>query len=204
MDAGLHHLQGEAAVAARYEFPVVPRVTAVALGSNQGDRGAHLAYAIAALDALLVGMRVSPFIETAPVGVSPQPAYLNGAAVGTCALSPPALLARLMRIERERGRQRPYPGAARTLDLDIVLVGDLVVRRSDLQVPHPRFRERRFVLEPLAAVAPDLVDPVTGRAMRELLDALAPLPVADQFFFKRASRLHAPGPAAARYRNRKL
>lgn len=123
-------------------------------------------------------MRVSAFIETAPVGVPPQPPYLNGAVVGACPLAPTALLVHLMRIERERGRDRPYPGAPRTLDLDIVLMGDLVVRRSDLQVPHPRFRARRFVLEPLAAIAPDLGDPVTGRTARELLAALGPaLPI---------------------------
>ena len=173
MDAGLHRVQGEAAVVAEPtpEAPCGPHVTAIALGSNLGDRRAHLHFAISALGELLADMRVSPFIETAPVGVPPQPAYLNGAVVGACALAPTALLARLMRIERERGRDRPHPGAARTLDLDIVLMGDLVVRRPDLQVPHPRFRERRFVLEPLAAIAPDLVDPVTGRTTRELLAA---------------------------------
>lgn len=176
MDAGLHQLQGEAAVAAAYEAPADLRVTAVALGSNQGDRRAHLAHAISALGDVLVGMRVSAFIETAPVGVPSQPRYLNGAVVGTCALGPQVLLARLMRIERARGRERPYPGAARTLDLDLVLMGDLALRWPDLELPHPRFRERRFVLEPLAAVAPNLTDPVTGRTVRELLAALEPAP----------------------------
>ena len=151
-----------------------PRVTAVALGSNLGDRRAHLAFAVSALGRLLSDMRVSPFLETAPVGVSPQPDYLNGAVVGRCTLAPAGLLAALMGIERERGRERPHPGAARTLDLDLVVMGDLVVRRPDLEVPHPRFRERRFVLQPLAAIAPDLADPVTGRTMGELLCALAP------------------------------
>ena len=137
------------------------------------------------------------------VGVPPQPPYLNGVVVGTCALAPPALLTALLRIERERGRERPYPGAPRTLDLDIVLMGDLVVRRPGLDVPHPRFRERRFVLEPLAAVAPELPDPVTGRTAGRLLAALGPPCAADQSLRRRASRLQAPGPADARYRNRK-
>ncbi len=159
--------------------PAVSRLTAVALGSNLGDRRAHLAFAVSALGRLLSDMRVSPFIETAPVGVSPQPDYLNGAVVGRCALAPAKLLAAIMRIERERGRARPHPGAARTLDLDIVVMGDLVVRRPDLEVPHPRFRERRFVLQPLAAIAPDLADPVTGRTVGELLRALGP-PAPDQ------------------------
>jgi len=167
-------LQGEAAVGAGSDTPPVLRVTAVALGSNQGDRAGHLAFAVSALGDLLAGMRVSPFVETAPVGVPPQSSFLNAAAVGACALPPPALLAAVMRIENARGRKRPFPGAPRTLDLDVILMGELVVRRSDLHVPHPRFRQRRFVLEPLAAIAPDLRDPVTRWTVRELLDELGP------------------------------
>ena len=129
---------------------------------------------MSALGAVLADIRVSPFIETAPVGVAPQPNFLNGAVVGTCRLAPAALLGALLRIERSRGRERPYPGAARTLDLDLVLMGEMVVSRPDLTVPHPRFRCRRFVLEPLAAIAPDLRDPVTGRTVRELLADLDP------------------------------
>ena len=181
----MHHVQGKAAVlaAAELDSQAFFRVTAVALGSNLGDRRAHLSFAVSALGELLADMRVSPFIETAPVDVPPQPAYLNGAVVGRCALEPPALLAALMRIERARGRERPYPGAARTLDLDLVLMGGLALRSADLDVPHPRFRERRFVLEPLAAIAPGLADPVTGRTIRELLGALAaPSAAADEEF----------------------
>lgn len=176
----------------------MPRVTAVALGSNLGDRRAHLSFAIGALGELLADMRVSRFIETAPVSVPPQPHYLNGAVAGRCSWAPEALLAALLRIERERGRERPCPGAARTLDLDLILMGGLVVRRPGLDLPHPRFRERRFVLEPLAAVAPDLTDPITGRSMRELLAALGAPASAAQSLRSSASRLQAPGPAAAR------
>ena len=78
-----------------------------------------------------------------------------------------------MAIEAEGGRTRPRYGAPRTLDLDLILVGDEVIAEPDLQVPHPRFRERRFVLEPLAQIAPDLVDPVTGSKVRDLLAKLA-------------------------------
>jgi len=74
-------------------------------------------------------------------------------------------------IERERGRERPYPGAPRTLDLGLILFGDAVIDEPGLVVPHPRFRERRFVLEPLAEIAPELVDPFSGSTIRELLDA---------------------------------
>lgn len=151
-----------------HETRAARHLTAVALGSNQGDRHAHLAYAVSALGGLLSGMLVSPFVETAPVEVAPQPDYLNGAVVGGCAVPPAVLLAALLEIERSRGRVRPYRGAPRTLDLDLIVMGDLVVQRPDIEVPHPRFRRRRFVLEPLVAIAPDLVDPVTGRTMRQL------------------------------------
>ena len=196
----MHHVQGEATIVAGTtpETPALPRITAIALGSNLGDRRANLSFAVAALGEVLADMRVSSFIETAPVGVPPQPDYLNGAVAGGCSCAPEALLAALMRIERERGRERPYAGAARTLDLDLVLMGDLVVRRPGLDLPHPRFRERRFVLEPLAAVAPDLTDPITGRTMRELLAALDASAPDDQSLRSTASRLQAPGPAAAR------
>ena len=84
-------------------------------------------------------------------------------------LSARELLARLQAIERAAGRERPYVNAPRTLDLDLILWGEEIVEEPDLQVPHPRFRERLFVLEPLAEIAPDLRDPVTGLRVRELL-----------------------------------
>ena len=146
---------------------------AIALGSNLGDRLAHLQYAIARLRELLRALEVSRFVETAPFGVEDdQPPFLNGAAVGEASQVPADLLRELLGIEQERGRQRPFPKAARTLDLDLVLFGDRIVNEPDLVVPHPRFRERRFVLEPLAQIAPEMRDPVTGRTVRELLTRL--------------------------------
>jgi 2-amino-4-hydroxy-6-hydroxymethyldihydropteridine diphosphokinase len=146
------------------------RIAAVALGSNLGDRSSHLDYAVARLKTLLGGVRVSRYIETDPVGVAePQPRYLNAAAVGKTALSARALLDGLLAIERDRGRERPHANAPRTLDLDLILLGDLVIDEPGLVVPHPRFRERRFVLEPLAEIAPALVDPVSGRTVVDLL-----------------------------------
>jgi 2-amino-4-hydroxy-6-hydroxymethyldihydropteridine diphosphokinase len=85
-------------------------------------------------------------------------------------MAPRELLAELLAIERDRGRERPFPGAARTLDLDLVLFGDQVVNQPGLIVPHPRFRDRKFVLEPLAEIAPGLRDPVTGKTVMELLN----------------------------------
>ena len=150
------------------------RVTAaVALGSNLGDRRAHLDFAAAKLHGLLAGLRISRYYDTKPVGVSgPQPMYLNAAAVGETALGARALLEALLETERQFGRERPYPDAPRTLDLDLILYGMEIHDESGLVVPHPRFRQRRFVLEPLAEIAADWIDPVTGRTIEELLRVL--------------------------------
>jgi len=143
---------------------------AIALGSNLGDRRAHLDYAVFRLRESFSNLRVSSYRDTEPVGVpGPQPAFLNAAAVGDTQLSAREILATLLAIERERGRERPFQNAARTLDLDLILLGTLVTDGAELTIPHPRFRERRFVLEPLAEIAPDLVDPVTGSTIRDLL-----------------------------------
>jgi 2-amino-4-hydroxy-6-hydroxymethyldihydropteridine diphosphokinase len=150
------------------------RITvALGLGSNLGTRTAHLEFARTRLAERLAGMRVSSIHETDPVGVStPQPRFLNQAVVGETTHSPREILDWLLAIERERGRQRPFRGAPRTLDLDLVLAGDHVIHGPDLTLPHPRFRDRRFVLEPLAEIAPEVVDPVSGKTVRELLDVL--------------------------------
>jgi len=150
-------------------------LVAIALGSNLGDRGAHLDYALARLSRFLTDLRSSSRHDTEPVDVvGEQPRYLNAAVVGRTALHVNDLFAAIQEIEQTRGRERPYPNAPRTLDLDLLLYGDAVVSAPALVVPHPRFRERRFVLEPLAEIAPDLVDPVTGLTIRELLDRLPP------------------------------
>ena len=100
--------------------------------------------------------------------------FLNAAAVGQTSLTARGVLEALLAIEQERGRERPYARAPRTLDLDLILLGDIVLDEPDLVVPHPRFRERRFVLEPLAEIAPDLKDPATGSPVSALLSRLAP------------------------------
>ena len=146
---------------------------AISLGSNLGNRAEQLDYAIHALSRDLAGIKVSPFVATeAAEAAAGQPAYLNAAVVGLTALSPRALLDRLMAIERERGRERPYPMAARTLDLDLILYGEKAIDEEGLTVPHPRFRRRTFVLAPLAAIAPEMIDPISGQTVRELLDRL--------------------------------
>jgi 2-amino-4-hydroxy-6-hydroxymethyldihydropteridine diphosphokinase len=146
---------------------------AVALGSNCGDRRAHLDYAVSTLRTFLANLTVSRYYDTVPEGVSgPQAMFLNAAAVGDTSMSARALLDAVLAIENERGRERPYPNAPRTLDLDVILFGDAILEEPGLKVPHPRFRERRFVLQPLAEVAPDLRDPASGKTIAELLAAV--------------------------------
>jgi 2-amino-4-hydroxy-6-hydroxymethyldihydropteridine diphosphokinase len=150
---------------------------AIALGSNLGDRRAHLLWAVERLASRLGDLRVSTLLETEPEGVDePQPPYLNAVVVGRTSMAAPALLGWLLSLEEQRGRKRPSWRAPRTLDLDLVFYGDLVTNGPGLAVPHPRFRERRFVLQPLAEVAGDWCDPVTGLTVRDLLARL-PAPV---------------------------
>ena len=144
---------------------------AIAIGANLGDRRAAVSFAVERLASLVDGLAVSDPIETEPdgEGLQDQPLYLNAVAVGTTTLTARQLLDGLLAIEHAFGRERPFPGAPRTLDLDLILLGDTLEQSPGLEVPHPRFRERFFVLGPLAEVAPDLVDPVTGLRVWELL-----------------------------------
>ena len=143
---------------------------AIALGSNLGDREAHLGFAVARLSSLLSNLRQSRWHDTAPLGVaSDQPRYLNGVVVGDTPLTARELLSELLAIEAAAGRSRPSPMAPRTLDLDLILFGNERIREAGLVVPHPRFRERLFVLEPLAEVAPGWIDPDSGEAVNALL-----------------------------------
>jgi 2-amino-4-hydroxy-6-hydroxymethyldihydropteridine diphosphokinase len=148
-------------------------VVVVAFGSNLGDRHTAILDAAARVATLFTDFRLSPIIETAPVGAGLEndPFYLNAVGVGESTLSPRELFERLRAIEAAAGRERPHPGAPRTLDLDLILAGAQLIDEPDLQVPHPRFRDRLFVLEPLAAMAPDLIDPMTGLTIKELLRA---------------------------------
>ena len=143
---------------------------AIALGSNLGDRALLLRRGADALRGVLADLTVSSAHETAYVGADvAQPPYLNAAAIGETSLTARGLLEVLLETERHFGRDRPYPDAPRTLDLDLILFGMEIHDAPGLIVPHPRFRRRRFVLEPLAEIAADWIDPVTGRTIDELL-----------------------------------
>jgi 2-amino-4-hydroxy-6-hydroxymethyldihydropteridine diphosphokinase len=137
----------------------------VGLGSNVGDREAMLRAAVVALegDPAIEVVAVSGFRETDPVGYLDQPRFLNGAAAVETDLSPRELLERLLAVERGLGRVREGPAQGpRTIDLDLLVYGDEVVDAPGLVVPHPRLHERRFALEPLAELAPDLEIPGHG------------------------------------------
>ncbi|MGV3516121.1 2-amino-4-hydroxy-6-hydroxymethyldihydropteridine diphosphokinase [Luteitalea sp.] len=146
---------------------------AIALGSNLGDRDAELDEAEDRLAVLLSGAVASARYETDSVGgPADAPAYLNEVVVGSTLLAPRPLLEALQAIEIAAGRERPFPNAPRTLDLALILYGDFVIDEPGLAVPHPRFRDRLFVLQPLAEVAGDWVDPVSGQSVQDLLEQL--------------------------------
>ena len=153
-------------------------VAYVGLGSNLAHPRRQLARAVAALSRLprTTVVIVSPNFVTAPVGADgAQPDYVNAVAAVRTALAPRALLGRLHAIERRQRRRREPGGprnAPRTLDLDLILFGDCVIDTPALTVPHPRFRERAFVLVPLAEIAPDWRDPVTGLSIAQLRAAV--------------------------------
>ncbi len=147
----------------------------VGLGSNEGDREAHLVAALTALsriDAVAV-LGCSPLFDSAPVG-PPQPRFLNAVVALECGLPPQRLLVILQQIEKDLGRRREVRWGPRTIDLDILFWEGQVVADPHLQVPHLEMHKRRFVLEPLAELAPDLLHPVLGVTVKELLGKLAP------------------------------
>ena len=144
----------------------------LSLGSNVGDREANLRAALARLEA--AGVRVvrrSSTYETEPQDAPGQPWFLNLVAEAETGLLPQELLLRIGEIEAGLGRRRTQPKGPRTIDIDILLYGDAVIETPELEIPHPRMAQRRFVLEPLAELAPGLRHPVTGRTVGELLAA---------------------------------
>ena len=132
------------------------KIVHLSLGSNVGEREENLRTAIAKLAALGELVAVSSFYETEPMEVANQPWFLNCAVSLKTKLMPRQFLSRMLKIEQEMGRHRSLPKGPRTIDIDILLFGNSVIHTPQLDVPHPALHQRRFVLEPLAEIAPDL------------------------------------------------
>lgn len=145
----------------------------VALGANLGDREENLRSALALLaEKGVETVKVSPFLVTAPYGVTDQPDFVNAVAEVRTDLEPEELLRTLLETEREMGRKRLRHWGERNIDLDLVLYGDRVLDTPDLKLPHPDMQNREFVLAPLAAIAPEVTHPLLGVTAEELLRRL--------------------------------
>jgi 2-amino-4-hydroxy-6-hydroxymethyldihydropteridine diphosphokinase len=150
------------------------KVVYIALGSNIGDRAENLQQARAQITAPdLRVLRASSIYETAPRDIKDQPWFLNQVIECETDLFPRQLLARLQKIEKSMGRKRGIAKGPREIDLDILFFGDAVVKAPELEVPHPRMAERRFVLQPLAELAPEKKHPGTRKTVREMLAGVA-------------------------------
>jgi 2-amino-4-hydroxy-6-hydroxymethyldihydropteridine diphosphokinase len=146
----------------------------LALGSNLGDRESHLRSAVERLtEAGIRVTRSASVYATEPKEFLDQPWFLNTVIEVETSLEPEALMRACLEIEHACGRHRARPNGPRTLDLDILFAGGIVLRSATVTIPHPRYAGRRFVLEPLAEIAPDLIDPVLGRAVRDILGGLS-------------------------------
>lgn len=147
----------------------------LSLGSNIGDREAYLRQAVERLASQDIRVLAASCIyETEPVDYRDQAWFLNQVVAAETTLFPMQLLTRTARVERELGRQRRVPKGPRTIDIDILFYASAVVETARLEIPHPRIAERRFVLAPLAELAPDLRHPVTHRSVRQMLESAPP------------------------------
>lgn len=158
----------------------------LSLGSNIGDREGSLNAAIAVLGRLGTVVALSSFYETEPVEFTAQPWFLNCALVLETTKMPRQLLKAVLDLERRMGRRRTSQKGPRTIDIDILLFGDSIVEAEGLTIPHPALHERRFVLEPLAEIAPGVRHPVLKKTIQELRNALPPGQVVRKMRKKRA------------------
>lgn len=146
----------------------------LAIGSNVGDSRAHIEQAIDLLAGKLHDLRSAPLYASKAIGYTDQADFLNTAVCGRTDLSPTDLLVWLKSLEQRVGRTASFRWGPREIDIDIIFYGDQVIDNERLTVPHPAFRERDFVLQPLSDLNPSLTDPVTGQTVSELLDGLEP------------------------------
>jgi len=159
---------------AHYIFAMSQTTVHLSLGSNVGDREEQLRRAIERLCPLGRVAQISSFYETEPVEFIEQPWFLNCAVALETAMQPEPLMKSLLLLEEELGRRRVQKKGPRMIDLDILLFGDLIIHTGELTIPHPAMQGRRFVLEPLAEIAPQARHPVLKKTMRELLHELPP------------------------------
>jgi 2-amino-4-hydroxy-6-hydroxymethyldihydropteridine diphosphokinase len=152
----------------------VKKIVYLSLGSNLGDRKANLRNAIGRLLELGDVLEVSSYYETEPVEFTEQPWFLNCAVAVRTELIPREFLAGILAIEKSMGRERTQPKGPRLIDIDILLFGAQTINTPQLTVPHPAMAERRFVLEPLAEIAPEVLHPTRRKTIRALLNALPP------------------------------
>ena len=150
----------------------MPTLAYLSLGSNVGDRAAQLQDAVARLGAAGRVVAASSIYETEPVEFSEQPWFLNCAVALETDKTPQQLMAAILKIEEEMGRRRVQKKGPRSIDIDILLFGDVIVESKELTIPHPAMHQRRFVLEPLAEIAAQVRHPVLKKTIRELRDAL--------------------------------
>lgn len=144
----------------------------IALGGNLGDRKGSLHAALMEISRFSEIVRVSSFYETEPVGFASQPPFLNAVAQLRTDLEAREVLNQLLAVEKKLGRERAIRNGPRVIDLDLLLYDDAIIDEPGIEVPHPRLHERRFVLTPLAELAPDLVHPIFQHTMAALLASL--------------------------------
>jgi 2-amino-4-hydroxy-6-hydroxymethyldihydropteridine diphosphokinase len=155
------------------QTPATTHTVFLALGTNLGDRPGNLGAALQHLRAVVEIERISSIYETEPVGYLDQPRFLNLVCCGKTVLTAQSLLNYAKEIESARGRKTSFRNGPRPIDIDLLFYDDLQLEQEQLTIPHPRMRERAFVLAPLAEIAPAMIDPTSGKTSQELLDAVS-------------------------------